>query len=195
MSIKRKVKSILPRFTFQFLRKIIVRPSGARRISNKWLHQHCLNIQGDVLSIGSGGDYDGQSNFYKDYFLQSSSYTTSEVTEDIDSDLTFDVRDMSYIKDAAYDCVYCSGVLEHVDDYKSGLNEITRILKTDGNLLLGLPFRQTLHMVPQDYWRFTEFGIRHLLRPSFEIIELAAIDERLRNFPASYWVKARKVAK
>jgi len=179
----------------RFLRKYIVRPSRARRESNKWLHQHCLNIQGDVLSIGSGGDLDGQNNFYKDYFIQSTSYTTSELTNDIKSDLILDVRDMSQIKDESYDCVYCSGVLEHVDDYKSGLDEITRILKNDGILLLGLPFRQSLHMVPHDYWRFTEYGIRHLLMPSFEIIELAAIDERVKNFPASYWIKARKIVK
>ncbi len=99
---------------------------------------------------------------------------------------------MPQIDNASFDCVFCSGVLEHVDDYPSGLNEITRILKPKGILLLGLPFRQPLHGSPNDYWRFTEHGIRHLLRNRYEILDLASIDLSVPEFPAAYWVKAMK---
>ena len=76
---------------------------------------------------------------------------------------------MPELADEAFDCIYCSGVLEHVDDPFAGIKEMTRVLKPDGVLLLGVPFRQAIHMAPQDFWRFTEFGIRHLLRDAFEI--------------------------
>jgi ubiquinone/menaquinone biosynthesis C-methylase UbiE len=87
---------------------------------------------------------------------------------------------------------FCSGVLEHVDDYRSALAEISRILKPGAVLLLGTPFRQSLHMAPYDYWRFTEFGVRELLKDSFDIIEVAAIDESQAGFPSAYWTKAIK---
>ncbi len=58
--------------------------------------------------------------------------------------------------------------------------------------MLGLPFRQALHLEPHDYWRFTEYGIRHLLKDHYDILSLDAIDHSVPNFPSSYWVKARK---
>ncbi|MCZ6778005.1 MAG: class I SAM-dependent methyltransferase [Acidobacteria bacterium] len=191
------MKTVLPDSMFQLLRERLPRrPSRARRESNKWLRHHCKDIQGKVLSIGSGNDADKQGDFYKNYFPAASSYTTSEVSREFKCDLTLDVQSMPEIEDESYDCVYCSGVLEHVEDYRAGLDELTRILKVGGILLLGLPFRQAIHMSPQDFWRFTEYGIRHLLRGSYEVITMVPIDrKRGREFPSAYWVKARKVLK
>lgn len=148
-----------------------------------------------MLSIGSGNDADGEGDFYRRYFSMADSYTTSEVTKEFNCDLTLDIRSMPELADEAFDCIYCSGVLEHVDDPFAGIKEMTRVLKPGGVLLLGVPFRQAIHMAPQDFWRFTEFGIRHLLRDAFEILELTQIltDPICgANFPATYWVKARK---
>ena len=33
-----------------------------------------------------------------------------------------------------------------------------------GTFLVGVPFAQPIHRAPQDFWRFTEYGIRYLLR-------------------------------
>ena len=95
-----------------------------------------------------------------------------------------------------YDCIFCGGVLEHTDDFQAGFGEMTRILKTGGILLLGLPFRQPIHMGEQDFWRFTVYGIKYLLKHSYEIIDMVPIDaKRGMEFPASYWVKATKTGK
>ncbi len=175
------------------LNRIIARPSRARREGNKWLRHHCSGIQGRILSIGSGSDADNQGDFYRNYFTSASSYTTSDVLEDSSCNLCIDLRSMPQIKDESYDCIFCSGVLEHVDDYGKGLREITRILKDDGFLILGLPFRQALHMAPQDFWRFTEFGIKHMLKESYTIVDLISIDNSVYDFPSAYLVMARKV--
>lgn len=177
----------------RFLRKLLSRPSRARRESNTWLRRQCEDIQGKVLSIGSENDTDREGNCYRNYFVSASSYETSEVEDVLNCDHTLDVRAMPEVKDASYDCVYCSGVLEHVDDYQAGMEEITRILKPGGILLLGLPFRQATHMAPHDFWRFTEYGIKYILKNSYEIMVLTAIDVKSgKHFPASYWVKAMK---
>jgi SAM-dependent methyltransferase len=169
------------------------RPSRGRRESNVWLRKQCEDIQGKVLSIGSENDTDREGDCYRNYFVNASSYETSEVEGGINCDHTLDVRAMPELEGASYDCVFCSGVLEHVDDYNAGLSEITRILKPGGILLLGLPFRQATHMAPNDFWRFTEYGIRHLLKNSYDLMALTAIDEKSgKQFPAAYWAKARK---
>lgn len=196
MSIKELLKLISPDIFRQKIKKYFVKPSRTRQESNDWLSIHCKDIQGNVLSIGSGDDSDGQGSFYKEYFPMASSYTTSEVSDQFNSDLELDIRSMSQISDGAYGCVYCSGVLEHVDDYQAGLKELTRILASGGILLLGVPFRQSIHMAPNDFWRFTEYGIRYLLRDSYRIQVLTGIDLRHgKHFPATYWVKASKLAK
>lgn len=166
--------------------------SKTRKESNAWLNSHASDIEGHVLSIGSGDDKDGQGRYYRDYFKNASSYITSEVTSGLKCDMVIDVRSMPEIQSKSLECVFCSGVLEHVDNYLAALAEITRILKPGGILLLGLPFRQGIHLAPYDYWRFTEHGIRHLLKDDYEIIDLAAMDKSVTDFPAAYWVKAKK---
>ena len=85
--------------------------------------------------------------------------------------------------------MFCSGVLEHVDEPWAAVAECYRIVKTGGTFLVGVPFQQPLHRVPFDYWRFTEFGVRQLLR-AFRVDDLRAIGDPL--FPTTYWTKAVK---
>lgn len=193
MSIRAILRAVLPDAIVKYRRDKLSGPSHARKESNKWLHRNCREIQGKVLSIGSGGDSDGEGSCYKNYFPMASSYTTSEVSGEFKCDMILDVRSMPELDDESYDCIFCSGVLEHVDDYRAGFDELTRVLKTGGILLLGLPFRQAIHMRPQDFWRFTEYGIKHLLRNSYEIVDMVSIDAKKgMEFPAAYWVKAVK---
>ncbi len=104
---------------------------------------------------------------------------------------SMDDRAMPEIADATYDCIFCSGVLEHVDDFDAAMRELTRILRPRGILLLGLPFRQAIHLAPTDYWRFTEYGVRVLLaRHGYEIVTTAAIDLGEEGFPSAYWTRA-----
>lgn len=167
--------------------------SKARKESNKWIRTHACSISGNVISIGSGTDEDGERGHYRDYFKNCSSYTTSDSNRIFRCDCLLDVRSMSGVQDGSFDCVFCSGVLEHVDDFIKGLGEITRILRPGGVLLLGLPFRQALHLAPNDYWRFTEHGIRHLMEKcGYIITDLKAMDCSVKNFPAAYWVRAEK---
>lgn len=167
--------------------------SISRILSNIWIREVASTISGRVLSIGSGTDADGQGSFYRSYFNKCSLYLTSEVSPASGCDLVLDVQNMSAIADSYFDCVFCSGVLEHVREPDVAIGEITRILKVGGFLLLGVPFRQSIHLPPTDYWRFTEYGFKHLLQKHGYAIEaVKAIDAEDPMFPASYWVSAKK---
>ena len=63
----------------------------------------------------------------------------------------------------------CLEVLEHVAKTAKAVSEITRVLKPGGTLLLSTPMHWTLHFEPQDYYRFTKYGLKEILKPSFSI--------------------------
>lgn len=165
--------------------------SPGRAQSNAILREWCAVITGRVLSVGSSSDRDGAGFTYRSYFSRATRYDTSEPAPGR-CDLVLDVRSMPTMANESVDAVFCSGVLEHVDDCHAAVRECWRILKAGGTFLVGVPFAQQLHREPQDFWRFTEHGVRFLLR-AFAIDEIRAIGEDLKA-PSAYLVRARKVA-
>jgi SAM-dependent methyltransferase len=75
------------------------------------------------------------------------------------------------IRDAAFETVLCTEVLEHLPEPQRAIDEIFRVLEPGGELLLTTRFLFPIHDAPHDYFRFTKYGLRHLLR-RFEIVEL-----------------------
>lgn len=61
-----------------------------------------------------------------------------------------------------YDYILCTQVLEHVKKPEEMFQEFKRLLKPGGKLFLSTNFIYQIHMVPDDYWRFTEYGLKHL---------------------------------
>lgn len=164
--------------------------SPARAASNALLREWGQSIMGEVLSIGSSTDEDGAGGHYRDYFPRASRYLTSEPAPYPGCDLVLDVRDLRSLHTDSLGTIFCSGVLEHVDDIYAAVRECYRVLAPGGTFLVGVPFQQPLHRAPQDFWRLTEFGLRFLLRP-FATIEIQAIgDDPL--FPVTYWARALK---
>jgi SAM-dependent methyltransferase len=73
--------------------------------------------------------------------------------------------------DAVFDVVLCTEMLEHVPEPQRAINEMRRVLKPGGVLLLTTRFLFPIHDAPHDYFRFTKYGLRHLLR-EFEVVDL-----------------------
>lgn len=75
------------------------------------------------------------------------------------------------IRDASFPVVLCTEVLEHLPEPQRAIDEIFRVLEPGGLLLLTTRFLFPIHDAPHDYFRYTKYGLRHLLR-RFEIVEL-----------------------
>ena len=71
----------------------------------------------------------------------------------------------------SFDVVLCTEVLEHLPEPQRAIDEMFRVLKPDGTLLLTTRFLFPIHDAPHDYFRFTKYGLRYLLR-RFTIVAL-----------------------
>jgi len=86
-------------------------------------------------------------------------------------DLQFDVQQGFPLGDCRVQTLFCCSVLEHVPQPWSVLAECRRVLVPGGHLLLFVPFLYHLHGAPEDYYRFSPFGVRHLAETAgFEVL-------------------------
>jgi SAM-dependent methyltransferase len=67
------------------------------------------------------------------------------------------------VDDSRYDMVFFSQTLEHLPEPGKVINELIRVLKPGGQLWLSVPLFYAEHEIPHDYFRYTQYGLRHLL--------------------------------
>lgn len=117
-----------------------------------------------TLDIGSG------NKPYADLFPN---LCTVDAQERAGTKLDFiaDAHDLSVIASGSFQVVLCTEVLEHLHSPQKAIAEFRRILAPGGLLLLTTRFVYPLHEVPVDYYRYTKYGLRFLLK-DFDIIEL-----------------------
>ena len=86
-------------------------------------------------------------------------------------------------RDKAFATVFSSQVLEHVPEPWRMVAEMARVLEPGGHLILTAPHIWGLHEAPQDYFRFTCYGLEHLARRAgLQPVEVRPM--------AGYWVTA-----
>lgn len=125
-----------------------------------------------VLNVGSGGKI---SELLDSYAVRNGFQVLSM---DIDParlpELVGDITAMP-CPEGSFDVVVLSEVLEHVQEPGAAVQNIHRLLKPAGTLILTVPFLFPIHDQPYDYYRYTRFGLHYLLR------EFHAVEVRERN--------------
>lgn len=74
-------------------------------------------------------------------------------------------------KDDEFELILCTEVLEHLHSPAVAVKEMKRVLKNGGLLILTTRFVFPLHDAPNDYYRFTKYGLKHLFG-DWDILEL-----------------------
>jgi SAM-dependent methyltransferase len=92
------------------------------------------------------------------------------------SDSVHVICDAHYLplKSGSYDGVWIQAVLEHVVEPHAVVNEIFRVLRTNGLVYAETPFMQQVHEGAYDFTRFTVLGHRYLFK-KFESINIGGI--------------------
>ncbi|MBL0340959.1 MAG: class I SAM-dependent methyltransferase [Bacteroidetes bacterium] len=82
--------------------------------------------------------------------------------------------------DNEFDIIFCTEVMEHVPNPEHFLSEINRVLQSGGVLIMTTPFMVQLHEEPYDFYRYTKYGIQHLLNKSgFEVKNIVAFGDAI----------------
>jgi SAM-dependent methyltransferase len=92
-----------------------------------------------------------------------------------------------------FDVVLCEQVLEHVPDPLAAVKNLYRLCRPGGTLLVSTPFLIRVHPSPDDFWRFTESGLRRLLEwGGFDRVEVASWgNRRCVNANVKVWARQR----
>jgi SAM-dependent methyltransferase len=139
---------------------------------------------GEVLDIGAGRD-----------LLRRMAGAQVKRWVSMDFDLrsaTIDVQGDAHalpFPDASFDCIVCADVLEHLQNPELALEEMYRVLRSQGVLIISVPFFLNLHEEPYDFGRYSIYGLRSLLqRHGFEEVELERTCGLVATF--GYWLVA-----
>lgn len=125
--------------------------------------------KGNVLIIGAGDKIDWYNQIFKESII-----ITSDVHLQFKPDFVLDSHQIPFC-DESFDLVIAGQVLEHTFQPWVVANEIQRVAKTNGNILIEVPFNFPYHSPPYDFFRFTFTGLRSLFKEcgvsSFEVPE------------------------
>ncbi|AGB42131.1 methyltransferase family protein [Halobacteroides halobius DSM 5150] len=145
--------------------------------------------QGTYLLDIAPQDYEGAIAFFKE-----TNVYTLDINPEAEADYTVDICQNSeeLIDDNYFDYILCTEVLEHTLNPFSAIKEINRILKPGGLVFITVPFNFRIHGPLPDCWRFTEYGLKELLK-KFTIKSLEKIETADRDLmPIHYRVIAKK---
>lgn len=121
----------------------------------------------EVLSIGAGGPV-GKT------VRTAAADNRFQVQElDVDDDMQPDiVADLCKWKaSGTYDFIICSEVLEHTYHPHQAMQNMYDSLKPGGKLILSTPFVFPIHTPPNDFFRFTKYGLAYLFK-DFERVSI-----------------------
>ena len=136
---------------------------------NKLIREHS---HGRLLDLGCGSL--PLYAMYRDFINVSISADWSITPKNkLFLDIKIDLNKRLPIIDNIFDTIILTDVLEHIANPNILIQEITRILKPGGKIIIGVPFFHLLHEEPFDYFRYTEFRLKLFSKENdLKIIEL-----------------------
>jgi len=110
-------------------------------------------MRGKILDIGAG-----EYSRYKDFF-DFDEYIKMDVSEGDNVDVIGNVESIPF-EDSTFDAVICTQVFEHLKHPQISAKEVFRVLKSGGYLLVTIPQMNELHEEPNDFFRYTNYGLK-----------------------------------
>lgn len=145
--------------------------------ANADFYSRCLKAycKGALLDLGCGN---------VPLYMTYKNFITNVTCVDWDSannnyihiDYKFDLTKPIPLNSSQYDTILLSDVLEHIPNPEHLWNEMSRLLKPGGNLIINTPFYYWIHEEPHDYNRYTAFALKRFAKiANIEILLLETI--------------------
>jgi SAM-dependent methyltransferase len=122
------------------------------------LHEVVGTLEGTVLDVGS------LTKPYAQWKKPSVRWTGIDVVPGPGVDILISANGVWPLESGSYDVVLCTQVLEHVSSVDLTLQEMVRVLKPGGRLIISAPFIYNEHGAPGDYRRFSAGGLEQMIR-------------------------------
>jgi ubiquinone/menaquinone biosynthesis C-methylase UbiE len=133
------------------------------------------DVGGPILYVGTAGDPPGGEYAY----LFNNKITTFDADSRWCPDIVGDITKTTF-NDCSWDHIIMTQVIEHIPNIFDLSNEIYRILKPNGFLIIDCPWSYPYHAEPPsfgDYWRITKDGFRVLFpEHKFKCIEIISTE-------------------
>ncbi len=88
-----------------------------------------------------------------------------------DVDIIGDIYDID-IPDNSIGTALCLNTIEHLAEPQKAIDEMARVLRPNGRIIITAPMSWGIHRYPKDYWRFLPDGMEYLLRDKFADVEI-----------------------
>ena len=119
-----------------------------------------------VLVVGGGHQREWLNQLLGAVEQVDAVYTDIDLSAEVD--LFCDAHDLPFV-DGCFDGIITTAVLEHVLYPERAVEEMHRVLKSDGWLYSEIPFMQQVHEGAYDFTRYTLSGHRRLLNGFSEV--------------------------
>lgn len=151
--------------------------------------QHAPALKGKLLDFGCGAK-PYQSLFSVDEYIGVDFQGEGHDHSNEQIDVYYDGKTLPFDNDS-FDSIFSTEVFEHVFNLHEMLQELNRVLKPGGQMLITCPFAICEHEQPNDFARYTSFAIRHLLHEhGFEVVQqekLGTAVQALWQMRITYW--------
>lgn len=137
-------------------------PDSVRGRIRRWIERHADRLGDDVLEVGSR-QHDPNAWWIVNRDLARGRWTGIDMQDGLGVDQVADIHDLPSGWRGRFSGVLCSEVLEHVARPWIALPKLREVIRPGGWIVVTTLTTFHIHGYPDDYYRYTESGLRLLL--------------------------------
>jgi ubiquinone/menaquinone biosynthesis C-methylase UbiE len=148
------------------------RGNSSRVYLHRFLERAAQTVEAGQLVLDAGAGRAPYRDLFARTRYETADFLAVKGKKYVTPDYVCDLAEIP-VEDARFDHVLLTQVLEHIPEPARVVAELSRVLKPGGTLWLTAPLFYAEHERPYDFFRYTQFGLRHLLESAgFEVLEL-----------------------
>jgi SAM-dependent methyltransferase len=136
--------------------------NSSRTYLHRFLERAGEAVQPDHLVLDAGAGRAPYRALFAHARYETADFVAVKGKKYVQPDYVCDLAQIP-VEDARFDHVLLTQVLEHIPEPPTVLAELHRVMKPGGMLWLTAPLFYAEHERPYDYFRYTRYGLRHLL--------------------------------